>query len=458
VNPGRAAVYARLAAEAGRYPDLALEPLELRGVAERDQALAHAIYDAALRRWITIRQLARVHLRQPWEQLEPAVVGALLGGAAQLLFFDRVPPHAALDETVEWTKSAAPRAAGLVNAVLRRISELIEREPTGEPRRASAWTNSRDEVPLAEGSALRLGAACLPEEQLARAAAAAGIPLWQVRHWADHLGEDDAVHAAWHSIGAGPTVLNVQAAREAPAGGRVLQHRAPGHMVFTGSRAELLSLLARHPDVWVQDSTSAAAVSLLEGSGPGPIIDLCAGRGTKTRQLLARFPNARIVACEVSEPRLGDLRSLAAGSAGRLEARYPPEILGALRSRCDVVVADVPCSNSGVLARRVEARHRCSPRQLARLTAQQKEILAGAVSLLRPGGQLLYSTCSLEPEENQQIAAWLVAAHGLSLAREHLILPDGGPGRPPSEYRDGGYAALLVRPSAQSPVSVAGIH
>jgi 16S rRNA (cytosine967-C5)-methyltransferase len=458
VNAGRAAAYARLAAEAEKYPDLGLEPLELRHVPERDQALAHAIYDAAVRRWITIRHLARLHLRQPWEGLEPAVVGALLGGAAQLLFFDRVPPHAALDETVEWTKSSAPKAAGLVNAVLRRIASMIEREPGGEPVRREAWTNARDELPLADGRALRLDSACLPEEEMPRAAAATGVPLWQVRAWSDHLGEDDALHAAWHSIAGGPTVLNVQAAARAPEGEAILPHHAPDHRVFAGSRADLLALLKRYPDVWVQDSTSAAAIALVEGSEAGLVVDLCAGRGTKTRQLLARFPAARIVACEVSEPRLRDLDSLAASSAGRLEVRYPPEILGPLRARCDLVVADVPCSNSGVLARRVEARHRCSARQLARITAQQKEILQGAAPLLGPSGLLLYSTCSLEPQENQHITAWLVANHGLRIIRERLILPAGGPGRPPTEYRDGGYAALLARVSGQSPTAVAGIH
>jgi 16S rRNA C967 or C1407 C5-methylase (RsmB/RsmF family) len=106
----------------------------------------------------------------------------------------------------------------------------------------------------------------------------------------------------------------------------------------------------------------------------------------------------------------------------------------------------------------VEARHRCSARQVARITAQQKEILQGAAPLLGPSGLLLYSTCSLEPQENQHITAWLVANHGLRIIRERLILPAGGPGRPPTEYRDGGYAALLARVSGQSPAAVAGIH
>jgi len=441
-----------------RYPDLCLDPLDASGASERDAALAHAIYDACVRRWLTIRHLARGHLRQPWERLEPAVVGALLGGAAQLLFFDRVPAHAALDESVEWVKGASPRAAGLVNAVLRRIASMIERDNSGDPVRREAWTNARDEIPLPDGRALRLIGESLPAEPLERAAAATGVPLWQVRRWAEDLGEDDALHVAWHAVGSAPVVLNVASAPTPPQGPGIERHAAPGHRVFTGTRPELLALLAADSRVWVQDAASAEPVATLGEAGGGVVVDLCAGRGTKTRQLLARFPDARVVACEVSEARLGDLTEVARAWEGRLEVRRPEEALSSLRARCGVVVADVPCSNSGVLARRVEARHRCSARQLARLNAQQREIVASAAALLGPGGSLLYSTCSLEREENADVVAWACRELGLELVAERLRLPEGGPGRPAAEYRDGGFAALLRRPGVGATAPGGGLH
>lgn len=457
MNPGRVAACARLAAEAARYPEFSLEPLETEGVPDRDAALAHAVYDAGVRRWITIRGLCRGFLRQRWEDLEPPVVGALIAGAAQVLFFDRIPVHAAIDETVEWTKSAAPRAAGLVNAVLRRVALSVAREGSGSASARERWTNARDELPLPDGRALRLADPLLPEAELARAAAATGLPLWQVTHWAEHLGSEAAVRNSWHATAGAPTVLNVEAAAQPPAGPHVAPHDSPTHRVFTGSRRDLLALLAAHPHVWVQDATAAAALGLVGAPPAGIVVDLCAGRGTKTRQLLARCPAARVVACEVTPPRLRDLEALRDAADGRLSVCRPDEQSGELRGRCSLVLADVPCSNSGVLARRVEARHRCSPRQLARLNGQQREIVTLAVSLLAPGGRLLYSTCSLEPEENGHLIAWACAEFGMTLMVDHLIEPAGGPGLPPASYRDGGYAALLARPASEAR-GVGGIH
>jgi hypothetical protein len=153
-----------------------------RGVSDRDAALAHAIYDAAVRRWLTISYLAGLHLRQPWDGLEPGVLGALLGGAAQVLFFDRVPTHSAIDEAVEWAKQAVnPRAGGLVNAVLRRIAEMVVRDGAGEPEKRDCWKGGRDELPLADGTALVLRGEPLPQDDVKRIAVATGVPPWQVR-------------------------------------------------------------------------------------------------------------------------------------------------------------------------------------------------------------------------------------------------------------------------------------
>ncbi len=417
-NPGRSAAHDRLAAEAARYPDLGLDPLDTGRAPERDTALGHAIYDAAIRRWLTISFLAGLHLRQRWNDLEPGVLGALLGGGAQLLFFDRIPPHSAIDEAVEWSKRAVnPRAGGLVNAVLRKINSTVPRSQDEAQTKRETWTNARDELPLADGRALVLSSELLPPDELRRVAVATGIPLWQIRQWADEFGPDDALHIARHTIASAPTIIYAPLGIPALADDlpTLEPHDSPVHRVFTGLRSELVGLLADAPQLWVQDPTASAAVMALGDAPAEVVVDLCAGRGTKTRQLLAQYPEAQIIACEVNAPRLEDLRQLAQTANGRLRVCRPEQAVEELRGRCDLVVADVPCSNSGVLARRIEARHRCSPRQVARLADQQREIVGLGVSLLAPGGRLLYSTCSLEFDENRAIAEWAGRALGLIL-------------------------------------------
>ncbi|MFG0258815.1 MAG: transcription antitermination factor NusB, partial [Phycisphaerales bacterium JB041] len=431
--------------ECSQYPDFGLDPLDDAGLSDRDAALAHAIYDAAVRRGITISRLAGGFLKQPWHGLEANVQAPLLAGAAQFLFLDRIPTHAAIDETVEWTKHASGRgSAGLVNAVLRRIAGLISRDTEGNAQFRPTWQNARDELPLADGRSLVLNGPVLASHELHCASAATGVPIWQIERWADEFGVDDALHIAWHSLTTGPTILCAPAGMpESPA---TTPHHSESHRVFIGARSALADVLASGPHVWVQDATATSAIELLSGdeaSTPLKIVDLCAGRGTKTRQLLEKYPDAEVVACEVSQPRLEDLHRLAQLADGRVRVCRPEQAARELGGACDLVVADVPCSNSGVLARRVEARHRCSERQIKRLNEQQREILGLAHSLLAPGARLLYSTCSLEHAENAAMAGWASRVFGLTLVREHLTLPAGGPGRPASEYHDGGYAAVL---------------
>jgi 16S rRNA (cytosine967-C5)-methyltransferase len=212
--------------------------------------------------------------------------------------------------------------------------------------------------------------------------------------------------------------------------------------VFTGTFTQLHDLLSSRHDVWPQDDASAGAVESLAGLKPKMILDLCAGRGTKTRQLAQIFPNAQIAATDADDRRLEVLRKTFAGH-GRVTAAGMRATTRGNVGKADLILLDVPCSNSGVLARRPEARYRADDAHLASLVDIQRQIIADSISLLAPGGRILYATCSLEPEENEQQGQWAAKWHNFACNRERRITPSGTPGGPPTAYADGAYSVLL---------------
>jgi 16S rRNA (cytosine967-C5)-methyltransferase len=445
-GPDRArdVVHRALAHQAALFPELDLAPLDTAALAERDAAFAHAIYDAVLRRWITLEYVLGRYLSRPFAELEPRLRGVLLAGAAQMLLLDRVPPHAALNESVEWAKRVIkPAAGGLVNAVLRKVAGLVfgSQEGLPTPARRERWAGARDEVPLADGTCVKLREAILPEVRLDRLAVTTSHPPAVLRKWAGRFGEEEAARLATHGLVNPPTVLNVRFAKSAVP--KTEAHGMPGHAVFLGGRSELVALLDSRADIWVQDTASGEAVASVANMRPRVILDVCAGQGTKTRQLAATFPEARVLATDVDGRRVAALRALAK-TLGRIEVTSPDR-MGEWNGRADLVLLDVPCSNTGVLPRRIEARYRSSDEQLERMVETQRAILRDAAALLAPRGAILYSTCSIEYEENEAQAAWAERQLGLRRQSDTFLKPQGIPGEPPTQYRDGAFSAILTR-------------
>ncbi|MCC6677444.1 MAG: hypothetical protein IT436_09895 [Phycisphaerales bacterium] len=439
-DAARSTAYAHLADIAARLPDLDPRPLADKGLSPRDAAFAHAIVHAGLQRWITLAHIVSGYLARPFPDLEPALRGALIGGAAQILFLDKVPVHAAINETVEWAKSAIrPGAGSMVNAVLRKVAALLP--PAQTPRRA--WTDRRDELLLADGSARALSAEILPEETLDRLAVNTSHPLPLAHAWTSRFGIDIARRLLLHSLYNPPTVLYTAAAVN-PLPASLSLHQSPHHRVFTGPRAELQAILAERPDVWVQDAASSIAVAAAADVRPALILDLCAGQGTKTRQLAHTFAGARIIATDTDADRLSTLRKVFSGS-NSVEVVKPAEVAARCPAGADLILLDVPCSNTGVLARRTEAKYRWAPRATERLVKLQRSIIETSYRLLATGGRILYSTCSLEAEENEQQADWAARQLGLRIATSRLTLPDAIPGEAGDRYRDGSFHALLTR-------------
>lgn len=422
-----------LSAQAARFPEIeALDP-DTTHLDPREAALAHALYDAAIRRWLTLEALVGQHLARPFRELEPAMRAVLLVGTTQLALLDRIPDHAAIDEAVEWAKRRIrPGAAGMVNAVLRKVAaNLGERTDQG----------SDTDIPLGD-TAARVYTGAWPRDQLEAVAARFSMPPQLIKRWRRSLSRRDVLDICEHGLVRPPTILFTRHATAALPTGATTPHRYEHHALWTGSHESLASTLAERNDIWVQDPASSGSVESVRDLQPAVVADLCAGQGTKTRQLAATFPSAEIVATDVDRVRFATLRSTFEGHP-RVRVLPPKDAARDLTGRADLVLLDVPCSNTGVLGRRVEARYRCTKAALERLTDIQRQLIADTVPMLKPRGVILYATCSIERTENDDIAAWAAEWHRFRGDRTRRTMPAAPSG--PASSIDGSFSTLLTR-------------
>ena len=422
-DPARLAAAGAAVRLAARFPDLPLIEPEVARLSPADARLCTAIHRHSLQRWLTIEAVLQGALRQPVAKLDPVVRGVLVNAGAQLLFMDRLPDYAVIDGAVALTRKLdRKRATGLVNTTLRKVAGFVA-GPEDQP-----WAPAADAVPLAVAGAdapatVRLSRPLLPKPDnlLAHLSVAASLPLPLLQRWFKLFGRERATEIALQGLVSPPTY--------------VIEDEAPRR--WEGSHAELIEFLADAPARRVQDPASLASVAAVKAVGvdPNRVLDLCAGRGTKSRQLAAVFPGAQVDAWDPDAARAADL-GLAAEAVGNLDML---DAVPAEGGRYDLVVLDVPCSNTGVLARRPGARYRATARSRDSLVALQREIIAEGLKQLAPGGHLLYCTCSIDPEENEDQAQWLVAESGGGEVRaQATLLPLAGPGG-----HDGSYHALI---------------
>lgn len=387
------------------YASELLNAARLDALSRADRALTHELVLSALRwqAWLDAR-LAR-YANKNLAKFDVEVRVALRLGACQLLLLDRIPAHAAVDESVELVKRAGKRSAsGMVNAVLRKLA--------AEPKLAVADDGST--------CALQPAAANEPATLAAELAAEFSHPLWLVRRWIDMYqysatraicaADQQPSPAALRWLGTGASTLRDEDSTEVDAALTAAGVRlAPGLLLREARRllsGELTKTAAfRTGRVAVQDEGSQLIAALL-GQGER-ILDCCAAPGGKTLLLAARNPTARIVAAELHERRAEALklrvRALGDGFASHIEV-----CAGDVRSMqfaqpFDRVLADVPCSGSGTLGANPEIRWRLAESHLKTLAELQTSILEKALSWLAVGGRLVYSTCSLEAEEGEAV-------------------------------------------------------
>jgi 16S rRNA (cytosine967-C5)-methyltransferase len=304
---------------------------------------------------------------------------------------------------------------------------------------------------MADGSVLRLAEPTFSEDAAAAISEKTSHARELVLHWIGAFGFKEAHRIALHDLVDAPLIVTPFDPADPRFNGLAEAHEEAGFGIWKGTHTELTALLAEMPALRVQDPTAATTVGMLANTlaqaiqrEPRVIVDLCAGRGTKTRQLAEMFPNATVYATDPDEPRFEALV--------RLRERHPNiKALGHellfrdTAGRADLVLLDVPCSNSGVLARRPEARYRFGKSRTQSVIELQQKISDPAVGLLAPKGALVYATCSIEHAENGAQVRRLVNRHALVPVLDRTIMPTCLPGEPLSSYRDGGFHALAVK-------------
>jgi 16S rRNA (cytosine967-C5)-methyltransferase len=373
----------------------------------RERAQAQRLSYGAVQRRGTIDAALERLVDRPLREIDPPVLAGLRLGVYELLFADGTPDHAAVDQAVELVKRAGtPHASGFVNAVLRRVGR--EREALVEA------LLSDDSTP--ESAAVKHSA-----------------PLWLTQMWWRELGPDDArsllaacnepqesafrvntlrtdiesvierlrnagvtAHPTRSGAPYAPTESKRRTASEWPLG-------AAEMIVVEGQTGGLVPELIAAGELTPQSRGSAAVVEVLDPQPGEHILDLCAGPGIKTGQIAARMGDRGEVISVESDPeraaevaaqatRLG-LRSVTVIEADATEAGMAPGF--------DRVLLDAPCSDLGALASRPDARWRKSPATVDRLVGIQAELLRRGLEALRPGGTLVYSTCTISKRENE---------------------------------------------------------
>ena len=429
--PRRAALNVLAQVRSGRPLDAALDGA-LRKLDQDDRRLAHEMAAGVLRRQQALDARLAALVTRDWSKVPPRLQDLLRLGAYQLVVLDRVPAHAAVDTSVSLAREeGGPRAGGFVNAVLRRLGA----QPEAMAVEVGAGGDSADAGALATRHS---------------------HPAWLVERWLRRFGADETrrllewndrrprlvlqparqsaeeLARRWRSAG-------IAAEPAAFGAGLVTDRRRPEDLPGFAEGAFLVQDPAQALLAWYADVPAGAAV-----------YDAAAAPGGKT---IAVGREARVVvAGDLSRVRVerlaGNLRRAGSGREHAIVAdgrRPPVRPVGA-------VLLDAPCLGTGTFARHPDARGRVTPEALLRLAGTQAELLDGLVEVVAPGGLLIYSTCSLEPEENELQVERFLARHP-EFRREPsetfpaaLLSEKGDMAILPQRHEmDGAYAARLRR-------------
>ncbi|MBM4045539.1 MAG: 16S rRNA (cytosine(967)-C(5))-methyltransferase RsmB [Planctomycetes bacterium] len=418
-----------------------------------DKALLNELVFGVVRHRATLDAVIDTFSKVRSGRIEPAVRDVLRLGIYQLVMLDRIPESAAVNTSVELAKEVSAGGHGFVNAMLRAVARGIE----AKGLETLSADRARHGIRAKSGKWCVFRQPILPppdRNPAAHLAAALSHPEWLVKRWVERMGQDRAVRLCEANNRVRPIFLRCNVLRTTRAD-LLARLRAAGTPACEGphdlslamdSRVAVAEIPGFAEGFWqVQDVSSMCVVDMLGVTDAQRVLDLCAAPGGKASHMAELMSNrGMVVAMDRSPGRLRLVRE----NCQRLglhnirlvtaDARHLPLRVDA---RFDRVLVDAPCSNTGVLSRRPEARWRLSPEGLTELATLQRELLTAGVVALREGGRAVYSTCSIEPEENEQVVAKVLAEHPeLELEREERFLPHQSAG-------DGGYAAVLLKRS-----------
>ena len=383
ISPARLAAFNTLLdVEKGSY---ASDDLRSRSVtlSPRDAGLAAQIVFGCLRFQNQLDYLLAIYSGRQAPDLDPELRIALRAAIFQMRYLERVPAHAAVHNSVEFVKKRRRAATGLANAVLRKVN----RDPVVWPDRATAES----------------------------------CPEWLLRRWQHSFGEEQALGIARAALHEPNHYVRIPTRCEVPAGLEVEATTLPGcYRVLAGASDALR----------FHDIGSQSIVPLLQLEAGQSYLDLCAAPGNKTSQAL-ETPLGLVLICDASFERL---RQMAVPRTRMLlDATQPLPF----SMKFDRILVDAPCTGTGTLAGNPEIKWRIKPADFSRFQEKQIAILSNALRVLSPKGRLVYATCSLEHEENEDVLKAVLAANSSYCCEKEIYRI---PGR---EEGDGFYAAVI---------------
>jgi 16S rRNA (cytosine967-C5)-methyltransferase len=418
---------------------------DARELSDLDRGLVRKLVGTAVRRRATLQALQH--------HLAPGVGNADLAAhlhiaLVQIFFLDRIPEHAVRSTTNDAVRrSLGPSKVRVASEMLDAAYALREDARSGDPRRDLELRNVSLREPVFHDPR---------EHPLLWAEEALSMPAALIKRWSARFGEERAHDLARFALEEPPLSLRVaRGAREQVAAElaalEVTTRDGVHQRVLLAAAGDVERVVASpafvEGRITVQGETALRAAEALEARGGETILDLCAAPGGKTAVIAAS--GANVVACDVSDEKLARV----ADTLTRLQLRERVELVRADRLEArgfDAVLVDAPCTNTGVLAQRPEARWRFSPQTKRELVALQTQLLARGAESVRPGGRLVWSTCALDSDENRRAVDLFLARHPQwTLEVDAESLPDcattqtrgAGP-------IDGGYFARLRRPAA----------
>jgi 16S rRNA (cytosine967-C5)-methyltransferase len=416
----------------------------LGGLSGRDRALARELVAGTIRHRASLDAVIN-HLSRDG-RCRTLIREILRLALYQLLFLERIPDHAATNAAVQLTRRREPRAAGYVNAILR--GAVRQRQPAA----------SEDPGALVgpAGRAVRIEGLLVPgpdQDPAGNLALRYSYPRELVAHWLERHGPatTEAILRAGNTapqlhLRVNPRITTREAYRErlAAAGVAATPGESPHALRLEGFRGEVTRLPGFEAGACsVQGPVAQRVVERLAPEGASCIVDLCAAPGGKATAILERCDASAEVHCvDVDQERLSRLQT----GVERLRLPAPRLWVGDAREftlpearLASRVLVDVPCSNTGVLGRRLEARWRFSAAAVAELAQQAAGLLAAGLRLVAPGGRVVYATCSLVAAENEgALAAAREEVPGWEITSAEELLPHEQGG-------DGGFVAVLER-------------